>query len=53
VGLLHFTRLEGGIGRESEEKPKGEDFGARAGGLGGVNRQMVEDCAVYLKDCAG
>jgi hypothetical protein len=41
VGLLHFTGLEGGISGEREEKPKG-GFRGRRGGLGGVNRRIVE-----------
>jgi hypothetical protein len=52
VGLLHFTRLEGGIGRRESGKGKGRDFGVGAGVSGGVKSQIVEGlCSVVEGLC--
>ena len=52
MGLLHFTRLEGGVVRGSQEKAKGRDFGGRAGASGGLKSQIVEGlCSVVEGLC--
>ena len=51
--LLHFTRLEGGQPERDEEKSKGVLVGARRGGLGGVNRRILEGlCRVVEGLCS-
>jgi hypothetical protein len=49
-----FYGAEAGVTEESEEKPKGWDFGARAGGSGGVSkRQIVEGLCSVVEGLCG
>ena len=53
MGLLHFTGMEDGIGRRGRGKAKGVGFWARRGGLGGVNRRIVEGLCGLIEGLCG